>query len=95
MHVASIESDHRGEHFVERQAGLLEIRRDPGAQLGQDATESREPVELRAVTDLPPAIVVAVLLATARTTAGCLNVTVRQGQIQTPRQAGGTAPGCG
>src|SRR5690606_6845188 len=70
------QADRQRDDLLDRQPGPAEVRVDPGAQVGQRATEVAEAVELRLVTHLAPARVVAVLLAAPVVAPGCLEVAV-------------------
>ena len=68
--------DDEREHLLARQAAAPQVGVDRLADVGQDLAELRELAELVGVADLPPARVVAVLLAAAGVAAGGQDVAV-------------------
>src|SRR6266404_3617192 len=68
----------RCQDFVSRQSRRFQIPRDSPADLRQRFAETNYAVVFVFVANLAPALVVNVLLATARVATGRLDVTVRQ-----------------
>src|SRR5438552_1325719 len=64
--------------FVSRQSGQLQISRDSSADLWEGFAETDYAIVFVFVANFAPAVVVNVLLATARVATGRLDVTVRQ-----------------
>src|SRR5260370_8587106 len=83
----------RGQDFVSRQSGQLQILRDSSADLWEGFAETDYTIVFVFVANFAPAIVVNVLLATARVATRRLNVTVRQRRNPnlSPRRRNGEA----